>query len=44
MGRACSTDGKMRNTVFWLENLKERDHLEDLGVDRKILLECVLGK
>jgi hypothetical protein len=20
------------HTIFWLENLKERDHLEDLGV------------
>jgi hypothetical protein len=29
---------------FWLENLKERDHLEDLGIDRKKILEWILGK
>jgi len=30
---------------FWLESLKgRRDHLEDLGVDGKIILEWVLGK
>jgi hypothetical protein len=28
---------------FWLENLKGRDHSEDLGVDGKIL-EWILGK
>jgi hypothetical protein len=27
-----------------LENLKVRDHLEDLGVDGKIILEWILGK
>jgi hypothetical protein len=32
------------HTKFWSENLKERDHSEDLGVDRKILLEWLLGK
>jgi hypothetical protein len=30
--------------MFWLENLKGSDHLEDLGVDEKIILECILGK
>jgi len=28
---------------FWLENLVGRDHLEDLGVDGKIILEWILG-
>jgi hypothetical protein len=32
------------HTIFWLENLKGRDHLEGLSVDRKIILEWMLGK
>jgi hypothetical protein len=31
-------------TVFWLENLKRRDNLEDLGIDEKIILEWIVGK
>jgi hypothetical protein len=31
-------------TVFWLGNLKGRDHLEDLSVDGKIILGWILGK
>jgi len=32
-------------TVFWLEDVKGRDHSqEDLGIDRKIILEQILGK
>jgi hypothetical protein len=31
--------GEKRNTVFWLETPKARDHSEDLGVDGKIILE-----
>jgi hypothetical protein len=27
-----------------LENLKGRDHSEDLGVDRRIILKLILGK
>jgi hypothetical protein len=29
-------------TKFWLKNLKERDHLKDLGIDRTIILEWIL--
>jgi hypothetical protein len=29
------------HTVFWFENLKGRDHLEDLGVAEKIILEWI---
>jgi hypothetical protein len=36
---------KMRNAYkFWSENLKGRDHSEDLGVDREIILEWILEK
>jgi hypothetical protein len=30
------------HATFWSENLKERDHAENRGVDGKIILECVL--
>jgi hypothetical protein len=29
---------------FWSEGLKERDHLEDLDIDVKILLQYILRK
>jgi hypothetical protein len=32
------------DTKFQSENLKGRDHLEDLGVYGKIILEWILGK
>jgi hypothetical protein len=32
------------DAIFWLENLKGRDHSEDLGVDGRIMLELILGK
>jgi hypothetical protein len=31
-------------TKFWFENLKGRDHLEDLSIDGKLILEWILGK
>jgi hypothetical protein len=31
-------------TTFWSENLKERDHSEELGVDGNVILQCILGK
>jgi hypothetical protein len=30
------------HTIFWFENLKGRDHSEDLGVGEKILLQWIL--
>jgi len=36
--------GEITNTVFWLENLKGRDHSEDLDIDGRIILERILGK
>jgi hypothetical protein len=35
--------GKMC-TVFWWENLRERDHWEDPGVDGRIILRLVFRK
>jgi hypothetical protein len=31
-------------TSFWLESLKERDHLEDQGVGRKMGSEWIFGR
>jgi len=31
-------------TIFWLKGLKGRDHSKDLGIDRKIILEWIIGK
>jgi hypothetical protein len=32
------------HTIFWLEKLKGRDHLEDTGVDGRMRLEWILRK
>jgi hypothetical protein len=32
------------HTVFWLENVKGRDHFEDFGIGRKIILHWTLRK
>jgi hypothetical protein len=31
-------------TEFWWENVWERDHLEDLDIDGRIILNCVFNK
>jgi hypothetical protein len=37
--------GEIRNAYkIWSENLKGRDHSEDLGVDGRIILERILRK
>jgi hypothetical protein len=32
------------HTGFWWGDLRERDHLEDLGIDVKIVLKRILKK
>jgi hypothetical protein len=32
------------NSKYLLDDLKGRDHVEDLSIDRKIILEWILGK
>jgi hypothetical protein len=32
------------HTEFWWENLRERDHLEDPGVDGRIILRWIFRK
>jgi hypothetical protein len=38
----CGTGKK--HTVFFLGNLKERDHLENIIVDGRIILKCMFKK
>jgi hypothetical protein len=40
MGGACSTYGGRREvyTGFWWRNLRERDHLDESGIDGRIIL------
>jgi hypothetical protein len=40
---ACSTHGREMLT-FLLESLEERDHVKDLGVEGKVILEWILEK
>jgi hypothetical protein len=40
MGRTCGTHGKR----FWWGDLMERNNLEDLGVDERIILKWILKK
>jgi hypothetical protein len=45
MGGACSTyyDEEMCIRVLW-RNVKERAHLEDLGIDTRVILKCSFEK
>jgi len=43
MGGACSMHGDIIRTKLWLENLKGRDHLEDLSIDGRMSVSS-LGK
>jgi hypothetical protein len=32
------------HTEFWLGNLRERDHFEDVGVDGRVIIKCIFMK
>ena len=42
MGGACSTYGGEVYTGFWWGNQREREHLEDPGVDGRIIIKMDL--
>ena len=44
MGGAGSLYGVEVHTEFWWGNMKERDHLEDPDLDRRIILKRTLKK
>jgi hypothetical protein len=45
MDGECRTHGERRRyTGFWWVNLRERDHLEDPGVDGKVILRRIFSK
>jgi hypothetical protein len=44
MGGACSSYGEEGYTGFWWGNLRESDHLEDPGVDGRIILRWIFRK
>jgi hypothetical protein len=45
MGGACSTYERQEvRTGFWWDDLRERHHLQDQGVDERILLNWIVKK
>jgi hypothetical protein len=46
MGRVCSVYGERSGEVytgFWWRTLRERDHLEDPGIDERIILRWIFS-
>jgi len=45
MGGACNMyEGGEVHTGFWWGNLRERDHLEDPGIDGRMILSWIFSK
>jgi hypothetical protein len=43
-GHVALTRNREVHTVFWWGDLRERYHLEDIGVDGRIILIWILNK
>ena len=43
-GHVAYVGGEMWHTEFWWENLREKDHLQDPGLDGKIILRWIFRK
>ena len=44
MGRVYGTYGEQLNSGFWWGNLREREHLEDIGIEERMLLQGIFKK
>jgi hypothetical protein len=44
VGHVARMGGGQMHIGFWLGNLRERDNMEDLGVDGRMILQCMLKK
>jgi len=42
MGHVAHMEERCAHRVFWWGNLRERDHLEDPGIDGRIILTLIL--
>jgi len=43
-GHVARMEREEVRTRFWWGNLRERDHLEGLGLDGRIILKCIFKK
>ena len=39
-----ASEGQLHSTIFPVLNQRERDHLVELGVDQRMILECIFNK
>lgn len=44
IGRVCGTNGRKLHIRIWLGNIKERDHMEYLGVNWIVTPPCVVNR